>query len=297
MQHLQQDYGIEISRNTLSQYIAELRKYGYIEGKRGISLKRIFTDSEIAILVNSVMSIKAISEKDIQVLIEKIKNLAEPEKRMQISGSYFLRGGHRTENETVGTIMSLISQAIVKRKKIKIVYCLYNEKGELESGKTYIVDPYYIVSEKARFYLLCYAGRDDIEARRIDRMQEVTILEDKRMEIHEIEKYQNHNFRLDDYMQEHIYMYSGKSDRIRLKIKKKKIGEFIDWFGKKYRVLEEQEDSLIIQVKANVEAVYFWSLQYSEIVEVLAPENLRRNLYDGAMQIMSKYQQKGESKK
>lgn len=294
MQHLWEDYGIEVSRNTLSQRISELRLCGYIEGKRGVTVRRIFTDSEIDILVNCIMSIKAISEKQTQVMIEKIKDLAEPEKRRQISQSYFWGGGHRTDNEKVGNVMSLISQAIAERKKIKIVYCCYNEKGELNSGKTYIVNPYYIVSEKARLYLLCYAGRKEIEARRIDRIQQVTILKDKRTEIHEIEKYRNHNFSLEDYMQEHIYMYSGESDRIKLKLKKEKIGEFIDWYGKNYRVLEETEDDLIVQVKANVEAVYFWSLQYNDIVEVLAPDSLRKKLYEGAVKMMNKYQPKGE---
>ena len=77
-------------------------------------------------------------------------------------------------------------------------------------------------------------------------------------------------------------------------MKKEKIGEFIDWYGKNYRVLEETEDDLIVQVKANVEAVYFWSLQYNDIVEVLAPDSLRKKLYEGAVKMMNKYQPKGE---
>ena len=35
-------------------------------------------------------------------------------------------------------------------------------------GDRGIVNPYYIVVEKSRYYLLCYAGRQDIEPRRID---------------------------------------------------------------------------------------------------------------------------------
>lgn len=290
MQHLLDDYEMKVSRNTLSQYLAELRGNGYVKGTRGVCCKRIFSSSEIAILVNSVMAVKTIPSTDIQRLVEKLKNVAEPEKRNEFCHSYFLTGVNHTDNENVGKVMGTISRAIEHRKKIEITGCLYDIDGLLQEGKTYIVDPYYIVAEKSRYYLLCYSGRGDVEPRRIDRIGKVKVLEKTRMEICEIERYKNHTFQIEEYMKEHIYMYSGKSERVTLKIEKSNIGDFIDWFGKTYRKIEEQDQRIVIQVKANMEAVYFWALQYSRIAEVLSPKSLRDKIRQGAIEIVDMYE-------
>lgn len=290
MQHLLDDYEMEVSRNTLSQYLAELKRNGYVKGKRGVFCKRFFSNSEVAILVNSVMAAKTIPGTDIRKLTEKLKDMAEPEKRNEFCHSYFLTDVNHTDNENVGKIMEIISQAIEHKRKIEITGCLYDINGFLRESKTYIVDPYYIVAEKSRYYLLCYSGRGDVEPRRIDRIGKVKMLDKKRMEIREIERYKNHTFQIEEYMKEHIYMYSGKSERVTLKIQKSSIGDFIDWFGKDYRRVEEWDEKIVIQVKANVEAVYFWALQYSKIAEVMSPQSLRDKIRQGALDMVNMYE-------
>lgn len=291
IKHLSVDYQMEVSRNTLSQYLAELKREGFVEGTRGVYCKRIFSDSELAVLVNSVTAVKTIPSADIRNLIEKLKAMAEPQRRSEFCHSYFLANINHTDNKDVGEIMGIISRAIEHRKKIEITSCFYNIDGVLQEGKTYIVDPYYIVAEKSRYYLLCHGERNAVEPRRIDRMSRVKILTYNRMEICEIENYKNHTFQIEEYMKEHIYMYSGKSERVTLKIQKACIGDFIDWFGKDYRKIEEQQEKVIIQVKANVEAVYFWSLQYSKIAEVISPKSLREKIRQGAIKIAETYKE------
>lgn len=291
IKYLSRDYEMEVSRNTLSQYLAELKRKGYIMGKRGVWCKRVFSDSELAVLVNSVMAVKTIPRTDIQTLIEKLKDMAEPKRRSEFCHSYFLTDVNHTDNKNVGKIMGIISRAIEHRKKIEITACFYDVDGILQEGKKYIVDPYYIVAEKSRYYLLCHGERNIVEPRRIDRISKVKILEKNRMEICEIEMYKNHTFQIEEYMKEHIYMYSGKSERVTLKIQKTNIGDFIDWFGKDYRKIEEQKEKIVIQVKANVEAVYFWSLQYNKIAEVISPKSLREKIRQGALSIADIYRE------
>ncbi|MBQ4529767.1 MAG: WYL domain-containing protein [Lachnospiraceae bacterium] len=290
IQHLFTDYEMEVSRNTLSQYLAEMKRNGYIEGTRGVCCRRIFSYSELAILANSIAAVKTVPSIDIQRLIEKLKSMAEPERRKEFCHSYFLADVNHTDNKNVGKIMGIISQAIECKKKIEITGCLYDVNGFLQEGKTYIVNPYYIVAEKSRYYLICMGNRGDVEPRRIDRISKVKILEEKRVEICEIEKYKNYTFQIEEYMKEHIYMYSGECARVTLKIEKKNIGDFIDWFGKDYRKIDEQEGKIIIQVKANIEAVYFWALQYSRIAEVLSPKSLRDKIREGAISISKMYE-------
>ena len=291
IQHLFDDYEIVVSRNTLSQYLRELKRNNYVDGTRGVWCKRLFSNCELAILANSVIAMKAVPSTDIQNIVEKLKNIAEPESRKEFGHSYFLTDVNHTDNKNVMEIMDIISRAIDGKKKIEITSCFYNMDGNLQQGKTYIVNPYYIVPEKSRYYLLCMGDRGDVEPRRIDRISKVNILSEKRVEICEIEKYRNHTFNMEEYMKEHIYMYSGECARVTLKIVKTRIGDFIDWFGKDYRKIEEQDEKIIIQVKANIEAVYFWALQYSKIAEVLLPNSLRDKIREGAMNIIKMYEQ------
>ena len=291
IRHLFVDYRMEVSRNTLSQYLTELKRKGYIVGKRGVWCRRVFTNSEIAVLVNSVMSSKTIPSADIQKLVEKLKNMAEPESRSEFCHSYFLTDINHTDNQDVGKIMGILSRAIHHRKKVKITACFYDVDGVLQKGKTYIADPYYIVAEKARYYLLCHGSREEVEPRRIDRMFRVEMLAENRKEICEIDRYKHHPFSIEEYMKEHIYMYSGKSERVTLRIRKSNMGDFIDWFGKDYRKIKEKEETIDIQVRANVEAVYFWALQYSRIAEVISPDSLREKIHQGAVKIVEKYRE------
>lgn len=289
IQRLSSDYEMEVSRNTLSRYLAELRRNGYIEGIRGVCCKRIFSNTELVILVNSIAATKTVPSMEIQKLIEKLKNMAEPEKRKEFHHSYFLTDVNHTDNKNVGKLMDKLSNAIECKRKVQITGCFYNANGFLQEGNTYIVNPYYIVAEKSRYYLICMGERGKIEPRRIDRISKAKMLKEKRVEICEIEQYKNHTFQIEEYMKEHVYMYSGESARVTLKINKTSIGDFIDWFGKDYRKIREEENAIIIQVKANVEAVYFWALQYSRIAEVVSPKSLRDKLREGAMNIVKMY--------
>ena len=289
IQRLSMDYEMEVSRNTLSQYLAELRRNGYIEGTRGVYCQRTFSNSELAILINSIVATKTVPSEDIQKLIEKLKNMAEPEKRKEFHHSFFLTDVNHTDNPNVGKLMDEISNAIECKRKVKITGCFYDVDGNLQEGKTYVVNPYYIVAEKSRYYLICMGERGEVEPRRIDRICKAKMLNEKRVEIKEIEKYKNHSFQIEEYMKEHVYMYSGESVRVTLKINKTNIGDFIDWFGKDYRKIREEDNVIIVQVKTNAEAVYFWALQYSRYAEVLSPKSLRTKLREGAMSIAKMY--------
>lgn len=38
--------------------------------------------------------------------------------------------------------------------------------------------------------------------------------------------------------------------------------------------------------------MYYWALQYGEIVEVVAPESLRKRIFEGVKKMMEKYDEK-----
>ena len=222
-------------------------------------------------------------------IVNKLRDMADPEYRKKLNNIYLSDCINRTANNNITQNIELIEKAIDKCRKIEIEICNYNLNGKLVVSGKRIVNPYYIVVEKSRYYLLCYAERQDIEPRRIDRIKTVKLLNEKRLEINEIDKYKNNTFQISSYMRKQIYMYSGDDRRIILKIKIKNIGDFIDWYGMDYKIIESGEEEAILSIEANVNAVYFWALQYGEIAEILEPIELRDKIIDGLESMLKKY--------
>ena len=288
--YLEKDYNIKVSRNTLSGYIGDLKARKYVVGERGLYLNRLFSNVETKILIESIISSKSIPESEMKTLLEKIRKMAEPESRKRYVNIFFAEELNRTDNLNVCAVLDRLEQAIEMGKKVEITSCNYNVNGILEENRTKIVSPYYIVAEKGRYYLLCYSGREDVEPRRIDRICNVKILGENRFEINQMPKYMKTPFSLSSFMQEHIYMYSGETERIKLCIRTANIGDLIDWFGKDFRIIKQENEKVVISLRANVNVVYFWGLQYGEVVEILEPERLRKKVYEGALKIARKHQ-------
>lgn len=289
---LQDNYDISVTRRTLTVYIQELREGGYIAGKRGIYKVNLFSDVELRLLIDGVLFGKHVPEDNAGILIEKIKGLSKESLKNRIKHVHYLKGIQHTDNDCLYCILDTLDEAIEKRKKVEITQCSYDIRGNLIDWGTAIVSPYYIVTSKSMYYLICYAGRNnDLENRRIDRISRVVILDENCVSIGDLDKYKYCSFNLSDYMREHIYMFSGECERITLRVKKKAIGDVIDWYGKDYRIIKEKEDYIDIKLEANCNAVYYWALQYGSMVEVLAPVALRQRIKQGVKDILEKYEE------
>ena len=58
-------------------------------------------------------------------------------------------------------------------------------------------------------------------------------------------------YSLPKHMEEHIYMFSGPSVQVKMRVRENMMGALIDWFGKKFRIVQETEDSLFPLLATN----------------------------------------------
>ena len=288
---LEENYRIEIkSRKTLGKRISSLRDGGYIKGERGIYKVNKFTDNELRILIDSILFAPYIPAEEAKDIIEKLKSLSPISLKNKIRNVHYVQSLSRTRNDKLYPILDTIDEAIAKRKQIKITVCRFNEHAVLEDIRTELIHPYYIVNSNSRYYVICYADRGyQLESRRIDRISKVEILEEGIRPLKKIIG-ERQNFDLGQYMNEHIYMFSGESVPIKIKLKKEHIGIFIDWYGIDYTISEKDEDEITIRVKANENATYYWALQYGHLVEIVEPLSLREKLQQGLKNILKKYE-------
>lgn len=289
MDKLVYKYGENISRHTCSDYLSELRDNGYISGKRGVYRNDLFTERELRTLIDGVMYGKHIPEKEANELIKKLKTLSLNTMKNKANNLTYLPGINRTRNDSLYDILDKIDEAIDNNKKICITQYSPRPDGTKVSRSKRTVDPYYVVSDQSRYYLLCNANRDGnyaLEPRRIDRIEKIEIVNEKRTPMIDVV---GHNFELGKYMREHIYMFSGEVGAVELKISNNHIGDFDDWYGKDYRIYSTDDKYSVIRVYTNYDAVYYWALQYGSIAEVLEPESLRNKVKKGLTDILNKY--------
>lgn len=290
---LDKNYGMECDRRSVKNNIISLKEMGYdISVEKGYRLlSREFDDSELRILIDSVLFLKSVSTKQAKGLIEKIRGLASNYFNAKVSHVSNLPELNRTVNKQAMYSLDAINDAIAEKKKISFTY---NEVGtdfklHPKREEPYKINPYQIVANNGRFYLIAnYDKYDNVAHFRIDRMTDVRILDERIKPMNKVPELAK-GLNLPKHMAEHIYMFSGESVPIKLKTTADMMSELIDWFGMGVKIVEKEEDSIIVRLTCNYEAMRYWSLQYGPYVEILEPEALRNKLYDDAKGMVEKY--------
>ena len=295
---LNEEYGVECTRNTLSKYLSALREDGRIAGERGVYKVNKFSDEELRLLIDGVLFGQHIPVDDAKEIIKKLKSLSELGLKERVKNVYYVEGFNRTQNKRLQEMIDIIDSAIQHGKKLRVVQAGFDIKTNMitNSGRELVVNPYQLVTEKSHYYLICFVddseGKgyhgNDLENLRIDRWWSVEETNIRRKKIESIPGYE-HGLKLDKYMREHIYMWTGTSERVTLRIQSYNVRDFVDWFGTDYRLIKIDEEYTEVSIKANVNAIKFWALQYGGVATVLKPESLRKELLNTIEEMQNRY--------
>ena len=286
-------YDVECDRRSVKSNVEALKSFGYdIDMENGYCLlERTFEESELRMLIDSVLFSRNISQSAAQSLITKIKNQGNCYFRAKVPHVYNLPEMRHSDNPQVLYNLDALNTAIAEEKKVSFIYNSYGMDFKLHPKREerYLVNPYQLVANNGWYYLVGnYDQYDDISHYRIDRMTKIEILNEKCKPVGTI-KEMNTGFSLPRHMAEHIYMYSGKSVNVKHLVKQEIMNELVDWFGKEFRILEKQGQTMTILMKCNENAMHYWALQYGTEVEVLEPESLRNRVKKAVGDMAEKY--------
>lgn len=290
---LDKNYGMECDRRSVKSNILSLKEMGYdISMEKGYHLlSREFDDAELRILIDSVLFSKSISTKQAKGLIRKLRGLASNYFNAKVSHVSNLPELKRTENKQAMYSLDAINDAVAGKKKISFTYNYIGVDFKLHPRREepYIVNPYQIVANNGRFYLIGNVDKyDNVVHFRIDRMTNVKMLDEKVKPMKQVKGLEK-GLDLPKHMAEHIYMFSGESSPITLKTTEDMMSELVDWFGNDFRIVRRQGEELVVRVECNMSAMRFWALQYGPYVEVLKPEALRDQLKEDIMKMADRY--------
>ena len=290
---LKQNYDMECDRRSVKSNIESLKELGYdISTEHGNRLiSREFDDAELRILIDSVLFSKSISTRQAKGLIDKIRKISSRYFNAKVSHVSNLPELHRTINKQAMYSLDIINDAISEKRKISFIYNDISTDFKLHPRREmkYVVNPYQIVANNGRFYLICnYDRYNNIAHYRIDQMTDVRMLPDKIKPMKEVPEVA-HGLNLPKHMAEHVYMFSGEAVDVVMLADKGEMTDYVDWFGTDFRILEENDKTIKIRVRMNPKAMKFWALQYGEYVEVLQPEELRNEIKECVMVMTKKY--------
>ena len=305
---LDSEYDMKVDRKAIKRNLMNLLDFGYeLEytetirtNKKGEQealysdwyLVRDFTDAELRLLIDSLLFSKHIPYSQCKELIEKLEGLSNKYFKAKVKHIRNLPE-KMPNNKQIFYVIEILDEAISKGKKVEFCYNDFGTDKKLHprmssNGKPrrYIINPYQMAATNGRYYLIAnYDKYDNISHYRVDRISDIVILDEPVKK----QKDLSETINLPKHMAEHIYMFSGESARVSMRIEKFLVGDVIDWFGKDVIFHNETETSVDVSVAANLEAMRYWAMQYANHVEVLRPEKLREEIKKDLLAAVEKY--------
>ena len=303
IQYLKDNYNEDCDRRTVARRIKELSyldDYDVVKCKKGTYLNKTFEDSDLRLLIDSILFSQNIGSNEVQRLIKKLRSLGDKDFKSKFKHTFYVKNLRYNDNTQVMYSVDVINEAINKSKKISFTYNRYERVNNIfqlqpKTDKPYKVNPYQMVIATGRYYLIANTdGYDNIVHYRIDKMTNVKILNESSTPERNILGKSTGNFNLPRHMVEHLYMFGGESVWVKFWICDDITDSLVDWFGtgKNYKILKFENNRFLIEVKINYSAMKFWAMQFGEYVEIVSPTNLRDEIKEVAQDMADKYSKK-----
>ena len=246
----------------------------------GVYYNAEFTDSELRLLMDSVLFSKNIPSANKSEILDKLKDLSNKYFKFSAANIQSYESADREMNKELFYTIEILDEAIKNGLQVKFLYDEYgadkklhhrlNEDGEV---REYIINPYYMVATGGKYYLICnYDKYDDIAHYRLDRISNIEILDTPRKAKNQVEGLVGLD--VARYMNEHIYMFTGKSVRAKFEAPKYLISDILDYFKADVIFKELDEKNVIATVKANETDLRLWARQYAGQIKITEPTEL-----------------------
>ena len=313
---LANEYDMKVDRKAIKRNLINLIEFGYdinysesvriFKDKDGEELENViltdfylereFTDSELRLLIDGVLFSNHIPYKQDMELVKKLSALSNHYFKSRVKHIARMPED-KTDNKHLFYNIELLDEAIDKERKVRFHYLEYRSDKKLhkrcgKDGKVreYIINPYQLVAKEGKYYLICnYDKYDDISNYRVDRITDLEILDENIKPFDRLKGSDGRKLDLEEYMDKHVYMFSGENVRAVFRADKSLISDIIDMFGKEVRFSEESDDAITVTVNVNELAMEQFAKAFTPWVEVIKPVALRERMIKNLNKGLEKY--------
>ncbi len=289
-------YGLELERKSVGSTIDSLIDFGYdiIKTKNGCYLgERDFEKSEISFLVDAVFSSRSIDSENAKKLSQKLSGFLSEYERKRYNYIYKSSQVSRTSQKQLFYTIDILNEAIENGKQVKFNYNRFyydKDKVQKEKQKEYIINPYFMINNQGRYYLVCNLDYfDDIANYKVNLISNIKILDTPIKPITKLKNCEN-GVDMAKYANQNIYMFHNKTVNATLKILNEYSSEYVvEWFGQNTRFYKK-DGALYAEVKANEQALIYWCLQYGETIELISPKETREEVKKKIDSLLKNYE-------
>ena len=283
---------IMCDRKTIYSDIRALQDYGIdiitLPGKNGGYYigQRNFEPSELKLLIDAVQSSRYLTEKKSRELIKKLCDQCNQHDAALMSRNVMVSGRVKSMNETILYSVDRIQDAIGQGKKISFRYFDWDLTGNrVYREKEYIASPYGLCQDNENCYLLALSERHGITSYRVDRMAEITVLEQPRTPCPELT-----GKGLIEQANRRFQMFAGDSLSVKMRFHKKLLNAVFDKFGRDIMLIPDGEEHFNVTVPVAVSPMFLsWIIGFGDQAKILYPQSVIDQCIQLCKDAMSQY--------
>lgn len=273
-------YGASCDRKTIYADIRTLQEYGLkivqLKGRKcGYYVKsKDFDLAELKLLVDAVQSSKFITKEKTEALIKKLEKQTSIYNAAQLQRQVFIYNRIKADNAAIYANVDAIHSAIHDGRQVAFKYCEWTVRKELvrkKNGEDYIVSPWSLTWDDENYYLVGFdAQADKIKHYRVDKMQEIRVLEEERLG-GELFK----NFDQAAFAKKTFGMFGGEDRKLTLEGESHFAGAVIDRFGADVMMIPVREDRFRVTVTVSISPQFFgWLVGLGKGIRISWPEDV-----------------------
>ncbi len=321
VEKLRSEYGLEVNRATVKRNLTDLIDAGYdiqytevvrtyVDKKTGEQEENViytdlyfqhdFTESELRMLIDGLLFSRSVPYKQRKQLIDKLGKLSSSWFNQRMNHVHCMSWDSPQNPELFHTI-DILDEAIVEGKQVRLTYGWFGTDMKLHkarnadgSEKRQIINPYQMVANEGRYYLICNNDHYDSAANyRIDRIMNVEKLETPVKPRSRVEGL-DEGLNLQKYVYQHLNMFSGRAEEVEFVIPRSFVSVTIDFFGKHVSFVEREDGSVSCRLMVSREAMKRWAVQFGSTVRVMSPPELVEEIREEIRKAVDNYAEKRE---
>ena len=293
IKRLAEKYDITVERKAVGRNLSLLKEAGFgIESTKAGSFVdgRTFEQSELRLLVDSILCSRYINKKHSEDLIEKIVALGGKNFKSHVKHIYSVGKWSKSDNIEFFYNIEIADEAIETAKQITFHYNKFDETARLKKTYCQIVSPYQMILHNQRYYLMAYNEYwKNMAFYRMDKITDVEILDKPQTPIRSVPGYKN-GIDYKDLAISRPYLYADKAEKIVVACDKALMDDVVDWFGNGVSVRKGNEGQIVVTLYASKDAMLYWALQYGRRAKVLEPADLVQKIKQTLEDVLKSYE-------
>ena len=286
---------IENDRRTLYEDIRDLEylgtkvkiSKGYAPPRLNVE-ERLFSISELKLMIDAVASSKFLTQKATDEIIEKLKQFCSRYEATELNRQTLLANRTKRIDTEYHDNVGILSKAIDAKQKVTFQYFRLDIHNRRQyQKKEIIVSPWILLYSNDNYYLLAYDGKM-MKYYRLDRIDSVEILDAKS---EGEEEYKKVKAELPFRTQSSFNLFGGEKVDVTLKCPVYYYYLIADQFGTNlYPILDKSKEFFTVTVPVAIGDQFFgWVLSMGQKVVIEGPPEVKKDFCKLMTEVLHRY--------